>query len=185
MNEALLVSRAALTGDREAFGQLVERYQSPVKRLLFNLTGGDAELSKDLAQDTFVKAWLGIGSFRAAAGFSTWLYRIAYNVFVDSSRRRKIVFERVPATVSSVTAAAASHLAVPPAENDPGIDLMEALSVLGEEERAAVLLFYVEDMTIVKMAKVMGCPVGTIKSRIWRARKKLSQYFSDSGYEQE
>jgi RNA polymerase sigma-70 factor (ECF subfamily) len=82
----LLASRAALLGDRSAFGQLVERHQSPIRRLLLNLTGGDDELSKDLAQETFVKAWLCIASFRAAAKFSTWLFRIAYNTFCDYTR---------------------------------------------------------------------------------------------------
>ena len=88
-NNALLVSRTALLGDRKAFGQLVEAYQSPMRRFFFNLTGGDEKLSKDLAQDTFVKAWLNIGSFRAAAKFSIWLYCIAYNIFYDHARARK------------------------------------------------------------------------------------------------
>ena len=81
-NETWLVSRVALLGDQKAFCRLVEAYQSPIRRLFFNLTS-DEELSKDLAQDTFIKAWLHIGSFRAAAKFSTWLYRIAYNIFYD------------------------------------------------------------------------------------------------------
>jgi RNA polymerase sigma-70 factor (ECF subfamily) len=72
------------------FSQLVEAYQSPIWRFFFNLTG-DEELSKDLAQDTFLKAWLNIGSFHAAAKFSTWLYRIAYNIFYDHTRVRKPV----------------------------------------------------------------------------------------------
>ena len=70
-NDALLVSRAALLGDKGAFCRLVETYQSPIRRFLFNLTEGDEELSKDLAQEVFIKAWLNIGSFRAAAKFST------------------------------------------------------------------------------------------------------------------
>ena len=90
-NEALLVSRAALSGDRNAFNRLVELYQSPIRRFFFNLTGGDEELSKDLAQETFIKAWLNIGSFRAAANFSTWLFRIAYNTFYDYVRAKKPV----------------------------------------------------------------------------------------------
>ncbi len=84
--DALLVSRAALLGDRSAFNRLVERHQSSVRRFLLNLTAGDDDLSKDLAQDTFVKAWLSIASFRATAKFSTWLFRIAYNTFYDYTR---------------------------------------------------------------------------------------------------
>ncbi|MCD8186583.1 MAG: sigma-70 family RNA polymerase sigma factor [Rikenellaceae bacterium] len=75
-NDAWLVSRVVLLGDRNAFGQLVERYQSPVRRFLHNLTG-DEEAAKDLAQEAFIKAWVKIGSFRFSAQFSTWIYRIA------------------------------------------------------------------------------------------------------------
>ena len=77
--DTLLVSKVILLGDREAFNRLVEAYQSPVRRFFFNLTGGDEELSKDLAQDTFVKAWLNIGSFRSGStGLRTIRFMIIF-----------------------------------------------------------------------------------------------------------
>ena len=100
--DTLLVSKVILLGDREAFNRLVETYQSPVRRFFFNLTGGDEELSKDLAQDTFVKAWLNIGSFRSISTFSTWLYRIAYNTFYDYIRSRKLSAELDVETLGDV-----------------------------------------------------------------------------------
>ena len=168
-NDALLVSRVALLGDRKAFSQLVEAYQSPIRRFFFNLTGGDEELSKDLAQDTFVKAWLSIGSYRAAAKFSTWLYRIAYNTFYDYLRAKKptaeidveIVSDRIVDNVSN---------------KDFGMDFAKALTILKEEERTAMLLFYMEDQTIDKISKIMNCPTGTIKSHLHRGKEKLAIY---------
>jgi len=169
-NEALLVSRAALLGDRNAFNQLVELYQSPVRRFFFNLIG-DEELSKDLAQETFIKAWLNIGSFRAAANFSTWLYRIAYNTFYDYVRAKKPVGETEIEKLNSMIADTP--------DKDFGMDFEQALKILKEDERAAMLLFYMEDQTIDKISKIMNCPAGTIKSHLHRGKEKLAKYFKN------
>jgi RNA polymerase sigma-70 factor (ECF subfamily) len=172
-NEFLLVSRAALAGDDKAFGHLVESYQSPVRRMLLNLTGGDGELSNDLAQETFIRAWLKIGSFRAASKFSTWLYRIAYNTFCDHARSHKVnagieIAERMEGQ----------------AENrDISMDFAGAMAILRDEERAAMQFFYMEDLTVEKISKIMDCPAGTVKSHLSRGREKLSKYFKNAGYE--
>ena len=169
-NDALIASRAVLLGDRKAFSQLVEAYQSPIRRFFFNLTSGDEELSKDLAQDTFVKAWLNITSFRAASKFSTWLYRIAYNIFYDYMRTCKpkadIDVEKVAFQVST------DMLNI-----DFSIDFARALTILKEDERTAMLLFYMEDQPIDKISKIMNCPAGTIKSHLHRGKEKLTTYF--------
>lgn len=170
INDALLVSRAALQGDRKAFSQLVEAYQSPIRRFFFNLTGGDEELSKDLAQDTFVKAWLNIGSFRAVAKFSTWLYRIAYNTFYDYVREGK------PITSVDVKIFNERIVADMP-DKDFGIDFMQALLILKEEERTAMLLFFMEDQSINKISEIMGSLPGTVKSHLHRGKEKLAKYF--------
>ena len=171
-NDVLLVSRVALLGDRKAFSRLVEAYQSPLRRFFFNLTGGDEELSKDLAQDTFVKAWLNIGSFRSASKFSTWLYRIAYNTFFDHTRSNNTFAREEIETISNRTASDAPDI-------DFIIDFTQALKVLKEEERAALLLFYMEDQTINKISKIMNCPTGTIKSHLHRGKEKLEKYFKN------
>jgi len=169
-NDALLVSRAALLGDRKAFNHLVEAYQSPLRRFFYNLTGGDKELSNDLAQDTFIKAWLNISSFRAAAKFSTWLYRIAYNVFYDYARAKR-PFANVDVEILSNKTA----------ENVPDIDFSidfeQALTILRPEERTAMLLFFMEDQPIDKISKIMNCPAGTIKSHRHRCKEKIAKYF--------
>ena len=169
-NEAFLVSHAALLGDRKAFSQLVEAYQSPVRRFFFNLTGGDEELSKDLAQDTFIKAWLNIGSFRAVAKFSTWLYRIAYNIFYDYMRERKPVTDLD-------TEMLRDKMTADTPDSDFGLDFERALLILKEDERTAMLLFYMEDQTIAKISTIMNCPSGTVKSLLHRGKEKLAKYF--------
>lgn len=173
LDEVALVSRAALLGDRHAFGLLVEAYRSPVLRFLRNLCGND-ELSKDLAQETFIKAWLSIGSFRAAAKFSTWIFRIAYNTFYDSARTGK--------PCANLTGTA---LRLPTGAPNPdrSIDFARSMATLKGDEKTAMLLFYMEDFPVKKIAQVMGRPVGTVKSLLFRGKEKLSAYFKNSGYD--
>src|SRR5664279_2307545 len=83
------VTQVALLGDKSAFDKLTCKYQSPIRRFFLNLTVGDGPLSDDLAQETFIKAYLNISAFKGLSGFSTWLYRIAYNVYYDSARAQK------------------------------------------------------------------------------------------------
>ena len=80
-----LVAQVAVFHNKRAFDRLVKKYQSPVRRFFLHQTLGDSELSDDLAQETFIKAYLNITKFRGLSGFSTWLFRIAYNVFYDGA----------------------------------------------------------------------------------------------------
>lgn len=82
-----LIQQVAELHDKTAFDRLVRKYQSPIRRFFLHQTLGDAQLSDDLAQDTFIRAYTSIGTFRGSAAFSTWLFRIAYNVFYDYRRR--------------------------------------------------------------------------------------------------
>ncbi|RHJ86487.1 RNA polymerase sigma factor [Parabacteroides sp. AM08-6] len=176
-NDSLLVSRILLLGDRNAFNQLVKEYQSPLRRFFFNLTGGDEELSKDLAQDTFVKVWLNMASFRSVSTFSTWLYRIAYNTFYDYIRNRKLSAEVDVGTLGNNLCAEAGK------DKDFGIDFARALLLLRAEERTVVLLFYMEDKTVETIAGIMAMPVGTVKSHLSRGKKKLTEYFKSTEYD--
>lgn len=89
INDISLVAQVVVFKNTRAFNQLVQKYQSPIRRFFLNLTCGDSDLSDDLAQDTFIKAYTSIATFKNLSNFSTWLYRIAYNVFYDYIRSRK------------------------------------------------------------------------------------------------
>ena len=90
LTDISLVAQVAISGNRRAFDELVRRYQSPVRRFFLHQTLGDGQLSDDLAQDTFLKAYTNIASFRGLASFQTWIMRIAYNVFYDYTRKRQL-----------------------------------------------------------------------------------------------
>ena len=109
LTDISLVVQVTVSGDTRAFDELVRRYQSLVRRFFLNQTLGDGPLSDDLAQDTFLKAYTHLGSFRGQASFQTWLMRIAYNVFYDYTRKEKLMVnsEQMPDGISAVERVAA------------------------------------------------------------------------------
>ncbi len=163
------VMQVTLLGNKDAFDPLVRKYQSPIRRFFLNLTMGDSSLSDDLAQETFIKAYLQIKSFQGLSGFSTWLFRIAYNVFYDSVRAQKRQNE------TSLDEVDRWHSV----DNDFSAeksDLYDALRKLRHEERTAILLCYMEGMSHSQAAKVMKCPLGTLKSYVAAGKTKLAHH---------
>lgn len=171
------VSRATLLGDTTAFDHLIRKYQSSIRRFFLNLTMGDTQLSDDLAQETFIKAWLNLSSFQGLAGFSTWLFRIAYNVYYDAVRSRKFTSEIDETEVNRMYQS----------KNDfsgSKLDIHQALQLLRKEERTAILLFYMEDKNHKEIAKIMDSPLGTIKTYILKGKEKMGKYLKENGYEE-
>lgn len=174
--DLMLVSRVTLLGDKSAFDQLTRKYQSSIRRFLQNLTMGDLQLSEDLAQETFIKAYLNLLNFKGMAGFSTWLFRIAYNVHYDYLRSRKITEEIVEANVNC-------NYHENNAFSAEKIDLIQSLQILRPIERTAILLFYMEEKTHPEIAKIMQIPLGTVKTHILKGKEKLGNYLKANGYE--
>ncbi|MTK52333.1 sigma-70 family RNA polymerase sigma factor [Paludibacter sp.] len=163
------IMQVTLLGNKDAFDPLVRKYQSPIRRFFLNLTMGDSSLSDDLAQETFIKAYLQLKSFQGLSGFSTWLFRIAYNVFYDSVRTQKHQNE------TSLDEVDRWHSV----DNDFSAeksDLYDALRKLRQEERTAILLCYMEGMSHSQAAKVMKCPLGTLKSYVSAGKTKLAHH---------
>lgn len=169
------VTQLTLLGDKSAFDKLTCKYQSPIRRFFLNLTVGDAPLSDDLAQETFIKAYLNINSFRGLSGFSTWLYRIAYNVYYDSVRAQKHYADIDEKLIDSQHQTQNEFSA-------EKLDIYKALNILRKEEQMAVILFYMEDKTHKEIAKIMNCPLGTVKTYILKGKERLSVYLTNAGY---
>ena len=176
LNDISLVAQVVVFHNAGAFDQLVRKYQSSVRRFFLHLTCGDAPLSDDLAQDTFIKAYTNIATFKNLSSFSTWLFRIAYNVFYDYLRARK---ETEDLDTRSVDA---RHCVE---QHDAGLelDIYRALAMLKEVERTCITLFYMEDQSIDKIAGITGCPAGTVKSHLSRAKEKMASYLKQNGYD--
>ena len=173
LTDFALVTQVTMMGNRRAFDQLVVRYQSPVRRFFLHQTLGDEPLSDDLAQDTFIKAWRNIGSFRAMSSFQTWLMRIAYNVFYDYVRSRK-------------TTSDSDNVAEPMTNGNSNpslqMDLYHALSLLKPDERTCITLQLVDGYKIDQIAKITDMKEGTVKSILFRGKEKLTKYLKQNGY---
>lgn len=173
--EIRLLALCMATDNREAFSRLVEIHQPGLRRFLLNLTGGDESLADDLAQETFIKAWLAIRSFHGLSGFRTWLYRIAINEFSTSRRR----VSREALSDHDLT-----QISIEDTGRDPGIhetimDVRRMVSQLPEKERMVTLLYYIEELPVKDIVKITGMPDGTVKSHLSRARAHLAQLLND------
>jgi RNA polymerase sigma-70 factor (ECF subfamily) len=178
ISDAQLIARCLVGDDRHAFAALVRRHQSGVRACLRKLTLGNQALADDLAQETFVLAWRNLASFRQEARFSTWLYRIATNCWLAQARKRKeeLLGDRDASVPDDEGAEAVAH-DEPAADHARAatlkIDMERALATLSDAERAAIVQCYHNDLSHEEAAYVLGCPVGTVKTHVLRAKQKL------------
>ena len=193
-----LVAQVAVFGNGRAFDELVRRYQSSVRRFFLNQTLGDSQLSDDLAQDTFIKAYTNIRSFRGLASFQTWLMRIAYNVFYDYVMKEKVKVnsEQFSSDTSSVECVAAANSCVSSVASELSssaslftlhsslkMDLYAALALLKPDERTCITLQLIDGYDIAGIAKITGLKEGTVKSHLSRGKEKLATYLRQNGYD--
>jgi len=161
----------ARQGDRHAFARLVRAHQSRVRLQLRRLTQGDAALADDLAQETFVQAWLHLADFRGEARLATWLHRIALTRFLQHVRRPQLPVEwREPDADDDGDAGHDPR----PAEG-LGRDVERALQALSEIQRLAVVHCFHLDLSHAEAAQVLGLPLGTLKSHLDRAKTRLRE----------
>ena len=178
-----LVAQVAVFGDKRAFDELVRRYQSPVRRFFLSQTLGDSQLSDDLAQDTFIKAYTNIRSFRGLASFQTWLMRIAYNVFYDHCRKmrnEKLEMSDVNVEMKNDSSA---HSSLSTSQSSFQMDLYAALALLKPDERTCITLQLIDGYDIAGIAKITGLKDGTVKSHLSRGKEKLATYLRQNGYD--
>ena len=179
--------RKAAAGDSDAFEQLVLSYEKPIYNLCLRMCG-NADDAMDLTQETFLKAWRSLGSFRADAAFSTWLYRLCSNLCIDHLRReqkRKVLPLQVedsdgderPLDVPDPAAGPEERLS---AQEDRQ-QVAAALQSLEPEYREALTLRVLHDLSYADIAAVLQVREGTVKSRIARAREKMREAMQKLG----
>ena len=189
ISDISLVTQVAVFRNKRAFDQLVRKYQSPIRRFLLNLTLGNEALSDDLAQDTFIKAYLNIGKFRGMSSFQTWLTRIAYNTFYDYKRREGKAPSSLPPMGEAYEVTSFSESSAPVASPIGGrlegasIDIARALATLKEEERTCITLQLIEGYAISDIADITGMKQNTVKSHLLRGKDKLANYLKQNGYD--
>ena len=152
----------------ERFIDLVRAEQESLRRFLLALCGGNAFEADDIAQDALIRAYVASGSFLGLSRFSTWLFRIAYNCYIDRCRKPRA--ETVPTDTPQALNVTSGE------ETDAGFkyqQLYQALDSLQEKEKAAIILHYFEDRSIKEIASILEIPSGTVKYHLSTGRTRL------------
>jgi len=171
-------------GDRRAFEMLVVKYQRRIERLIARMVR-DTDLVEDIAQETFIRAYRALPQFRGESAFYTWLYRIA----VNSAKKALADFKRDPLVSESALRSSDEGEETSRAENEltdgetpeallaskeiAGV-VNAAIEALSEDLRQAITLREIEGLSYEEIAEVMNCPIGTVRSRIFRAREAIA-----------
>lgn len=155
---------------RDEFIGLVSAEQESLRRFLLSLCN-DAALADDIAQDALVNAYVASASFRGAARFSTWLFRIAYNCFIDRMRGRRL--QTAPLDTPAARAVPGPEAADGRFRHE---DLHRAIGMLPDKERAALLLFYMEDKPVKEVADILEMPAGSVRAYLTRGRQHVKEY---------
>ena len=182
-SDALLVERT-VAGDQHAFELLVIKYRRRVERLIGRMVR-DVDLVEDIAQETFFRAYRALHQFRGDAQFYTWLYRIA----VNTAKRFLLELKREPTVYPTAASEDDGADETFQSRNEPSTDespesvlaakeigqaVEEALQTLPQDLRVALTLREMEGLSYEEIAEIMQCPVGTVRSRIFRAREAVS-----------
>jgi RNA polymerase sigma-70 factor (ECF subfamily) len=165
-------------GNRQAFTELMRRYQQRVYWVARRIVGTHED-ADDIAQEAFIKAYLGLGDFRGDASFFTWLYRIAVNLSLNAVRKRQVLnYLRESEVLSRIL----------PLGNDPHQDLelqetearlQRAIAILPEKQRAVFVLRYYDEMPYEEIAGVLKTSVGGLKANYFHALRKVQEYMND------
>lgn len=178
--EIELVERCQ-TGDRSAFEDLFTLYRDDVFRFAF-LVVRDSSLAQDVVQEAFLKVFRSIGKFQFRSSFKSWLYRVAVNEAITILRRRKIKEELDPAPGATRDQSSAPSRDWQPEEaaldSEERRFLHAAIGQLDPVHRSVVVLKYFHEFSDTEIATVIGCPAGTVKSRLHRARELLRHYMA-------
>lgn len=181
--DAVLVERVKL-GDVKAFEMLVVKYQRRVERLIGRMVR-DVDLVPDIAQDTFIRAYRAMPNFRGDSAFYTWLYRIA----VNTAKKALVELKRDPLLMessrpireddneTSQPQIEPSHGESPDvllAAKEIGLAVNGAMEALSDDLKQAIVLREIEGLSYEEIAEIMNCPIGTVRSRIFRAREAIA-----------
>jgi RNA polymerase sigma factor (sigma-70 family) len=176
ISDDLLVRQCIEGTDRQSFRLLYRRHQGKVRQIIYQL--GDPTSLDDLVQEVFLRAWKGLPKFRQSSQFSTWLYRIAWNVASD--RRQTLAQER--SRLQTIGENISTQ------HDDPDMmqlhyqDLVrKGLSLLSEDHRSVLILHDLEELPQKEVAEILKIPIGTVKSRLFHARSGMRKFLEKSG----
>lgn len=184
----LAIVQACLQGDPHGFKKLYQRHHHKVRSTLYQLCGSDG--LDDLVQDVFLRAWKGLAKFRQSSQFSTWLYRIAFNVASDRRKALAKMRSRNISVEDDQLENLADDAITRESDSQPSLtqmhyqDLMQrGLAKLSEDHRSVLVLHDLEELPQKDIAEILSIPVGTVKSRLFHARSAIKKFLEAQGVE--
>ncbi len=173
----------ATAGDPESFNQLVVRWERQIFALAYRVLGREED-ARDVCQETFLRAFRGIKGFKGQAKFSSWLYRIALNLSHDWMRRDKRANHLLPLDTESEPEPAGQPVETAEGRalrRDLGRVITEAMATLPEEQRTTIVLKEYHGLTFQEIADLQGCPLSTVKTRLYQGLGVLRRQLKRSG----
>jgi RNA polymerase sigma-70 factor (ECF subfamily) len=167
---------ACQRGEREAFDELVVRYQRDVYRLCYRYVNNHED-ANDLTQEVFLRAWRAIGRFRGQSAFATWLYRIGVNACLNFRAARRPPMLELPDTIADPTAGAAQGVE----RAQQARRVRAAVGQLPEKQRATLILKIYHELTHQEVAQILGSKVGTVKANLFHALGNLRKLVAEEG----
>ena len=179
-----LVARA-MKGDLDSFNQLVLRWERPIYALAYRVLGREED-ARDVAQETFLRAFRALGGFKGQAKFSSWLYRITLNLCRDWMRRqRRTPVSQAPEglDIADLVGEGEPSESVEDlvARRQLGHAVGKAMSLLPEEQRTAIILKEYHGLTFQEIAEMLDCPLSTVKTRLYQGLSVLRKQLHDDG----
>lgn len=171
-DEAQYIQRI-LDGETELYTFFLDRYSRPIYSLIVQMVSC-SEDAEELVQDTFLKAFRSLNSYKAESRFSTWLYRIAYNVAISFTRKKRQDFLYIEENmINNVPDEKAKEILCETDDEERILALVKAVELLSVEEKALITLFYYEEKSIEEIGEVLNLSISNVKVRLHRIRKKL------------
>ncbi|WP_409252565.1 RNA polymerase sigma factor SigW [Bacillus sp. SCS-153A] len=171
--------KQVLRGDQDAFAEVVELYKDKVFQICFRMLGNRHE-AEDIAQEAFIRAYVNIHTFNQKRKFSTWLYRIATNLCIDRIRKKKPDYYLDAEVTGTEGLTMYSQVAAEgqlPEEEVEGMELQAEIQrqilKLPDKYRSAIVLKYIEELSLLEISEILDLPLGTVKTRIHRGREAL------------
>ena len=176
---------SASRGDTDAFNTLVARWEVPIHALAYRVLGREED-ARDVCQEAFLRAFRGLSRFKGQAQFSSWLYRIALNLCNDRLRRERRVgfvqphdnFESVGRAVVDPINETVEDLFI---RRELGRSVQQAMARLSPEQRTVIVLKEYHDLTFREIAELVGCPLSTVKTRLYQGLSVLRKHLERNG----
>jgi len=181
------LAKLARAGDRGAFRELVGLYKDRLFNLAYRMLGSRHE-AEEIVQETFLRVFANLDSYQAEKKFSTWIYRIAHNLCIDRMRRRRKTYSLDAELSDAEGLDGYAQMSADQSSPEDRLVLSEtqrrvreAILELPDKYRAAIILKYMQDLSLNEIAEILDLPVSTVKTRVHRGREFLRQKLEDSG----